>query len=153
MAIITNTVTRYDYTKSVREDLSDIIYNISPVDVPFQSNIGRDKASQTFTEWQTDTLAAAVTTNAQLEGDDIVSTADTRAATNRVGNYTEISRKIVAVTGTLEAAKAGMRSANLQPCQGQQAEARPRPIDLLAGRRRQQHRRPRKCRPRRLDHH
>jgi hypothetical protein len=112
MAIVTNTITRYDYTKSVREDLSDIIYNISPVDVPFQSNIGRDKASQTFTEWQTDTLAAAVTTNAQLEGDDIVSTTDTRAATNRVGNYTQISRKIVSVTGTLEAAnKAGMRSA------------------------------------------
>jgi hypothetical protein len=112
MAIVTNTITRYDYTKSVREDLSDIIYNISPVDVPFQSNIGRDKAAQTFTEWQTDTLAAAVTTNAQLEGDDIVSTADTRATTNRVGNYTQISRKIVAVTGTLEASnKAGMRSA------------------------------------------
>jgi Family of unknown function (DUF5309) len=112
MALITNTITRYDYTKSVREDLSDLIYNISPVDVPFQSNIGRDKASQTFTEWQTDTLAAATTTNAQLEGDDIVTTVDARAATNRVGNYTQISRKIVSVTGTLEASnKAGMRSA------------------------------------------
>lgn len=112
MALITNTITRYDYTQSVREDLADIIYNISPVDVPFQSNIGRDKASQTFTEWQTDTLAAATGTNAQLEGDDIVSTVDSRAATLRVGNYTQISRKIVAVTGTLEASnKAGMRSA------------------------------------------
>ena len=44
MAIVTNTITRYDATLSVREDLSDVIYNISPVDVPFQSNIGRDKA-------------------------------------------------------------------------------------------------------------
>lgn len=112
MAIQTNTITRYDYTKSVREDLSDVIYNISPVDVPFQSNIGRDKASQTFTEWQTDTLAAAVSTNAALEGDDVASTSDSRAATNRVGNYTQISRKIVLTSGTLEASdKAGMRSA------------------------------------------
>lgn len=111
MAIVTNTITRYDATLSVREDLSDVIYNISPVDVPFQSNIGRDKASQTFTEWQTDALAAAVTTNAQLEGDDVVSTSDARTATNRVGNYTQISRKVIMVTGTLEAAdKAGMRS-------------------------------------------
>jgi len=112
MALITNTISRYDATRSVREDLSDVIYNIAPVDVPFQSNIGRDKADQTFTEWQTDVLTAAVTTNAQLEGDDIVTTVDSRAWTNRVGNYTQIARKIVAVTGTLEASnKAGMRSA------------------------------------------
>lgn len=101
MAIVTNTITRYDATLSVREDLSDVIYNISPVDVPFQSNIGRDKATQTFTEWQTDALAAAVSTNAQLEGDDVASTADARSATNRVGNYTQISRKVIMVTGTL----------------------------------------------------
>jgi hypothetical protein len=75
--------------------------NISPVDVPFQSNIGRDKATQTFTEWQTDALAAAVSTNAQLEGDDVAATADSRSATNRVGNYTQISRKVIMVTGTL----------------------------------------------------
>ena len=112
MSIVTNTLTRYDYTLSVREDLSDVIYNISPVDVPFQSNIGRDKASQTFTEWQTDALAAAVSTNAQLEGDDVASTSGSLAATNRVGNYTQISRKIVMTSGTLEASdKAGMRSA------------------------------------------
>lgn len=111
MAIVTNTITRYDATLSVREDLSDIIYNISPVDVPFQSNIGRDKASQTFTEWQTDQLAAAVSTNAQLEGDDVVSTSDSRSATNRVGNYTQISRKLISVTGTLLASDtAGFRS-------------------------------------------
>ena len=111
MAIVTNTITRYDATLSVREDLSDVIYNISPVDVPFQSNIGRDKASQTFTEWQTDALAAAVSTNAQLEGDDVASTSDARAATNRVGNYTQISRKVIAVTGTLLASDtAGFRN-------------------------------------------
>lgn len=110
MAIATNTVTRYDGYRAVREDLADVIYNISPVDVPFMSNIGRENVKNTFYEWQTDALAAAVTTNAQLEGDDSFS-ADARAATQRVGNYTQISRKVVETSGTLEAVdKAGMRS-------------------------------------------
>lgn len=110
MAIATNTVTRYDGYRAVREDLADVIYNISPVDVPFMSNIGRESVKNTFYEWQTDALAAAVTTNAQLEGDDSFS-ADARAATQRVGNYTQISRKVVETSGTLEAVdKAGMRS-------------------------------------------
>src|SRR6185503_18075309 len=59
----------------------------------------------------TDALAAATTTNAQFEGDDVVGTTDAVAATNRVGNYTQISRKLVEVSGTVEAVdKAGMRS-------------------------------------------
>src|SRR5262249_45887268 len=101
MTIATNTATRYDATKAVREDFADVVYNISPTDCPLMSNIGKDTAKQTFTEWQTDTLAAAVTTNAQIEGDDAPN-ADTQAATNRVGNYTQISRKIVQVSGTVQ---------------------------------------------------
>jgi hypothetical protein len=111
MAIVTNTLTRYDGYRAVREELANVIYNISPVDVPFMSNIGRESINNTYFEWQTDNLAAAVTTNAVLEGDDIVSTADQRSPTQRVGNYTQISRKIIEVSGTLEAVdKAGMRS-------------------------------------------
>lgn len=101
MALATNTTTRYDATKSVREDFADVIYNISPTDCPLLTNIGRDTMKQTFTEWQTDSLAAAVTTNAVIEGDDAPN-ADTVAATNRVGNYSQISRKIVQVSGTVE---------------------------------------------------
>lgn len=111
MAIVANTITRYDGYRAVREDLANVIYNISPVDVPFMSNIGRENVSNTYFEWQTDNLAAAVTTNAQLEGDDVASTVDSRTPTQRVGNYTQISRKIIEVSGTLEAVdKAGMRS-------------------------------------------
>lgn len=106
----TNLFDRYDATNSVREDLANIIYNISPEDTVFMSNVGRDTAKQTYTEWQTDALAAASTTNAQIEGDDAA--ADSLAATNRVGNYTQISRKVVATSGTLEAVDtAGFRSA------------------------------------------
>lgn len=111
MAIVTNTITRYDGYRSVREDLANVIYNISPVDVPFMSNVGRENVKNTYFEWQTDQLASASTTNAQLEGDDLQGVADARTPTHRVGNYTQISRKVIEVTGTLEAVdKAGMRS-------------------------------------------
>lgn len=109
MAQPSNLFDRYDGTKVVREDLANVIYNISPEDVPFMSSIGRENVSNTFYEWSTDTLAAASTTNAVIEGDD--ADLDSRAATNRVGNYTQISRKVIGVSGTLEATdKAGMRS-------------------------------------------
>lgn len=109
MAAITNTYTRFD-AKGVREDLSNVIYQISPEETPLMSNIGKENVKNTFYEWQTDDLASAVTTNAQIEGDDVTSfTAAT--ATVRLGNYTQISRKDVIISGTLESVdKAGRRS-------------------------------------------
>ena len=109
MAAVTNTYTRFD-AKGVREDLSNVIYQISPEETPFMSNVGRENVKNTYFEWQTDELAAAVTTNAQIEGDDITSfTAAT--PTVRLGNYTQISRKDVIISGTLESVdKAGRRS-------------------------------------------
>jgi len=109
MAIVTNTFTRYD-AKGIREDLANVIYNISPEETPFQSNTARVNVKNTFFEWQTDALAAASTTNAALEGDDI-SSFDAVTATSRLGNYTQISRKTVVISGTLESVdKAGRRS-------------------------------------------
>ena len=101
MALATSTITRYDATKAVREDFADVIYNIAPTDCPLMSNIGRDTMKQTYTEWQTDTLSTPDTSNAQLEGDDAPAN-DAFAATNRVGNYAQISRKVVQVSGTVE---------------------------------------------------
>ena len=92
----------------MREDLSDVIYNISPTDTPFMSTIGKTKATAVYHEWQTDSLAAAAA-NAAVEGAD-ASTA-TLSATTRVGNRTQISQKTIGVTGTLEAVdKAGRKS-------------------------------------------
>jgi hypothetical protein len=111
MAIASNTVTRYDGYRAVREDLSNTIYNISPTDTVFMSNVGRENVKNTYAEWQTDNLAAASTSNYQLEGDDVNGTADQRTPTQRVGTYTQISRKIIETSGTVEAVdKAGMRS-------------------------------------------
>jgi len=96
--------------KGIRESLSNVIYNISPEETPFMSNIGRENVKNTYFEWQTDSLASASTTNAQIEGDD-VSSYDSTAATTRIGNYTQVSRKTVLISGTLESVdKAGRRS-------------------------------------------
>jgi hypothetical protein len=105
MAQLTNTYSAFDAVGE-REDLSDIIYNISPTDTPFMSGIGREKATAVNHEWQTDALAAAAADNYQIEGDEISFTAPT--ATVRLGNRTQIARKAVLVSGTLEAvSKAG----------------------------------------------
>jgi len=108
MAIVTNTFTTFD-AKGIREDLSNIITNIAPEDVPYQSNIGRESISNSLFEWQTDTLAAAAA-NKQIEGDD-VSSFDAVVATVRLQNYAQISRKTIILSATEEVVnKAGRRS-------------------------------------------
>ena len=92
-----------------REDLSDVIYSIAPTDTPIMNSIGKSKATGTFHEWQTDTLAAATTANALIEGAD--ATSITVTPTVRIGNFTQIVGKTVQVSGTLEAVdKAGRKS-------------------------------------------
>ena len=92
----------------IREDLSDVIYNISPKETPFMSAIGREKATQTLTEWQTDALAAVDSSNKQVEGDDAAYA--TVAPTTRLSNYTQISRKAIIVSGTARAVDAAGRA-------------------------------------------
>jgi hypothetical protein len=93
----------------LREDLTDVIYDISPQETPIMSSIGKTKATAVFHEWQTDNLAASTTANAAVEG--ASATEATLAPTSRVGNHTQIVQKTVMVSGTLEAVdKAGRRS-------------------------------------------
>lgn len=99
MAIYTDAYETFD-SADRREDLANVIYNISPTDTPFMSSIGTGTAAFTKHEWQTDSLAAAAS-NAQIEGDDSPSAALT--ATTRVLNYTQISYNPVMVSGTQEA--------------------------------------------------
>ncbi len=105
MAQVSNTYSTYDAVGE-REDLSNVIYNISPTDTPFMSAIAKAKASFTNHEWQKDSLAAASGTNAAIEGNEVTFSAPT--ATTRLGNYSQIAVKSVIVSGTLEATnKAG----------------------------------------------
>jgi hypothetical protein len=102
------TYTKYDAIGQ-REDLSDVIYNISPTDTPIMSSIGKTKATAVNHEWQTDSLAAATTANALVEGAD--ATSATLSPTTRLGNLTQIVGKTVQVSGTLESVdKAGRKS-------------------------------------------
>ncbi len=102
------TFTQFDAVGS-REDLADIIYDISPQEVPIFSSIGKGKSTAVYHEWQTDSLASANTSNAAVEGAD--ATAATLSPTTRVGNYTQIVQKTIQVSGTLESVdKAGRKS-------------------------------------------
>jgi hypothetical protein len=92
-----------------REDLSDVIYNISPTDTPFMSSIGKSKATAVYHEWQTDSLASVNVSNYAVEG--ATASDATIGVTTRVGNRTQISQKTIKISGTLDAVnKAGRKS-------------------------------------------
>jgi len=108
MAQPTNTFDTYD-SVGEREDLSDVIYSISPTDTPFLSSAAKTQATAVLHEWQTDALAAAVTNNAVIEGDE--ATLDASVATTRLSNSSQIMDKTVVITGTQESVdKAGRAS-------------------------------------------
>ena len=96
MAQPTNTFDSYDAV-GIREDLSNVIYDVSPEETPFLSSLSKGKATNTYHEWQTDALRASGT-NAHVEGDD--TTAEARTATTRLGNYTQIFKDAVSIPGT-----------------------------------------------------
>ena len=112
MAAPTGTYVVHDTSSTrggLREDLSDMIYNISPTDTPLMSTLAKSKATAVYHEWQTDSLASATSANALVEGYDAEAT--TASPTYRIGNYTQIVGKTVSVSGTLEAVdKAGRKS-------------------------------------------
>lgn len=108
MAVPTGTFKTYEAIGN-REDLANMIYDISPTETPLVSNIGRGSCTNTKTEWQTDVLEAATVANKVLEGDD--ATTDTAVATVRLANICQISDKVPRVSGTQDAMdSAGRRS-------------------------------------------
>lgn len=108
MAAFTGSTTVYTAAGSTgigkfnREDLSDLIVNISPTETPFISNIGRTTANAVLHEWMNDSLASA-TSNAQIEGDE--TSFATASSGTRLNNYTQILSKSVIVSGTQDAVR------------------------------------------------
>lgn len=96
MAQPTNTFDSYDAV-GIREDLQDVIYDVSPEETPFYSACAKAKAKNTYHEWQTDALRDSAA-NAHIEGDD--TSAEARTATTRLGNYTQIFKNAVVIPGT-----------------------------------------------------
>jgi len=83
----TNLVSKFNI-KGDREDLIEAITNTSPEKTPVVSSFGRETATNTYHEWQRDSLRAANKDNAAIDGDD--ATLSARAATSRVANYSQI---------------------------------------------------------------
>ena len=96
MAQPSNTFDSYDAV-GIREDLENVIYDISPEETPFYSGCKKVKATNTYHEWQTDALRASAA-NAHIEGD--ATTAEARVATTRLGNYTQIFKNAVVIPDT-----------------------------------------------------
>jgi len=93
-----------------REDLSDIIYSISPTETPFMSGIAKTKATNTLHEWQTDALAD-VAANAAIEGASI--SYATLTPSVKETNYTQISTKGIKVSGTQDSVTSAGRNNEL----------------------------------------
>lgn len=120
MAQPSGTHSTYDHVGR-REDLSDIIYDVSPTETPFLRAIPKGKATSTKHEWLTRALAAASGSNAVIEGDD--ATTDSANANTRVFNYTQIADKVALVSGTQEAVtNAGMPSTMAREMKDKMAE-------------------------------
>lgn len=109
MAQPTNTFDSYDAV-GIREDLSDIITNISPEETPFYTKCGKTSASNTLVEWQTDALRASAS-NAHIEGDE--TTAGAATATSRLNNRTQIFKNAVTVPDTDEGLDKAGRAAEI----------------------------------------
>lgn len=80
-----------------REDLTDFITDISPLEAPGFDRWGNTKATNRKHEWQTDALAAAAS-NAYVEGEAFAGTAPT--ATTRYSNNTQVMIKMFSITDT-----------------------------------------------------
>jgi len=104
-----NTFDSYD-VKGIREDLENVIYDISPEETPFYSSLKKVKASNTYHEWQTDSLRSSAA-NAHIEGDDTAGEA--RTATTRLGNYTQIFKNAVIIPDTDEGLDKAGRAAEM----------------------------------------
>lgn len=100
MSVTADTAQTYGFT-TIREDLSDIIYKISPTQTPVMQAIGREDAENTYFEWSTVELAAASGANKVVEGDNPANDAVTAAV--RFSNYTQIMDKIAQVSSTANA--------------------------------------------------
>ena len=106
MAQPTNTFDTYDAV-GIREDLSNVIYSVTPDDTPFYTACKKTKATNTLHEWQTDTLRNSAV-NAHIEGGDTSAGAVT--PTVRLGNYTQIFKNAVVIADTEEGVeKAGRK--------------------------------------------
>lgn len=100
MASPTNTLQTFESTNNA-EDVSDIVYQVSPIETPFQSMARKSTASASYTEWPIYSLNSVDSANAVIEGED--ATTDSSTTPSRVGNYCQISDKVFRISTTQQA--------------------------------------------------
>ena len=94
-----------------REDLTDMIYRISPTETPFINSCARETATNIKHEWQIDKISAASAANQQVEGNNPTNTSV--VPTSRIFNYTEIPQYAFQVSGSQQAVNPAGRSNEL----------------------------------------
>ena len=99
MAVNANTNTTFAVS-SIREDLQDAYISISSTETPFQASIGRKTVSNTYFEWPVVDLASP-SANRVIEGEAAPGN-DAPINAVRLGQYTQISDKVVEVSDTAE---------------------------------------------------
>jgi hypothetical protein len=82
-----------------REDLSDMLFDVSPTETPFITATKKGSATGTAHDWLTDVLETEAA-NLHIEGDD--ATPVDAASRVRLSNYTQILKKHAVVSGTQE---------------------------------------------------
>lgn len=92
----------------VREDLTDMIYRISPTETPFLNMAARETAQAVKHEWQIDAITAAISTNQAVQGNNPSNTSV--VPTSRIFNYTEIPQYAFQITGTSQAVNTAGRA-------------------------------------------
>ena len=107
MAKVQNAFDTYS-AQADREQLSDVIYNISPQTTPFMSSIGKNTIKNVVFDWQTENLPTPSGAG-NLEGFELTRSAST--ATTRVSNVAMISKRDATVTGSQQSSDpAGKKS-------------------------------------------
>lgn len=102
MATITSTsVPVLDGAKNIREDLGNVIFNVTPFQTPFTSGIPQARVTADTHEWLTDTLAVAVSDNAVVEAG-IPQSPLAGTTRTRKGNFVQIADSSVVVTKKAE---------------------------------------------------
>ncbi len=92
--------------ENIKEDVSDMITQIDPYETPCQANFGTGKTGSDYFEWLEKPLATAIANNRHADGDDFGTTVtgDTTTAANRNGNFAQISKKQIKVSGRAQQA-------------------------------------------------
>ena len=100
MAQINNVFDTYD-AQADREQLSNVIYNISPTATPFMSSIGKNSIKNVVFDWQTEALPTVDATG-EIEGFRLDGATSASTATVRKTNVAMISKRDATVSGSQE---------------------------------------------------